>query len=162
MPITTKTGDSGRTGTLAGKRLSKCSPEIELFGAMDGLVAMLGYAAHELGNKELIDIQTEIELIFRKVAKLDDISRSFIKKIEQKIAVKERSLPQIKGFVRPTGKSALVHICRECARNTERKAVCAYGKKGMANITIYLNRLSDYIFLIACEEASKRNEFRLF
>jgi ATP:cob(I)alamin adenosyltransferase len=162
MAVTTKAGDDGRTGTLAGKRLSKCSPEIELFGAMDGLVAMLGYTAHELGNGELLGIQAEIELVFRKVAKLDDISHSFIKNIDQRIAEKEKSLPAIKGFVRPMGKSALAHICREYARNAERKAVCAYAKKGKANVAVYLNRLSDYIFLIACEEAMKRKEFSAF
>jgi cob(I)alamin adenosyltransferase len=162
MPITTKTGDDGRTGTLTGKRVSKCSSEIELFGAMDGLIAMLGYSAHELGNKELLEIQNEIQQIFRKVAKLDDIDSSYVKRIEEKIAKKAKSAPKPKGFVRPTGKSALAHICREYARNAERKAVCAYEERGMANVTVYLNRLSDYIFLIACEEAAKRKELGFF
>jgi cob(I)alamin adenosyltransferase len=162
MPITTKAGDDGKTGTLSGKRVSKCSSEIELFGAIDGLIAMLGYAAGELGNDELLAIQTEMERIFRNVARLDDIGSSYVKSIEGKIAQKEKAAKSIRGFVRPMGKSALAHLCRECARNAERKAVCAYEKKGMANITVYLNRLSDYIFLIACEEAIKRNELSFF
>jgi cob(I)alamin adenosyltransferase len=162
MPITTKTGDNGKTGTLSGKRVGKCSSEIELFGAMDGLVAMLGYAAGELGNNDLLAVQSEIQQVFRKVAGLDDIDASYIKGIEEKIAQKERAITGIRGFVRPTGKSALAHLCREYARNAERKAACAYGKRGMTNITVYLNRLSDYIFLIACEEAAKRKELVFF
>jgi cob(I)alamin adenosyltransferase len=162
MPISTRTGDDGRTGTLAGKRLSKCSAEVELFGAMDGLIAMLGYSAHELENRDLLEIQAEVQKAFGKIAKLDDIDGSYVKRIDGRIAQKEKSAKAIRGFVRPTGKSALAHLCREYARNAERKAVCAYGKKGMANITVYLNRLSDYIFLIACEEAAKRKELALF
>ena len=162
MPITTKTGDNGKTGTLSGKRVSKCSSEIELFGAIDGLIAMLGYAGSELGSSELLSIQSEMQQVFKKVAKLDDIGSSYVKGIDEKIAQKEKAAKSIKGFVRPMGKSALAHLCREYARNAERKAVCAYEKKGMTNITVYLNRLSDYLFLIACEEATKRNELSFF
>jgi len=162
MPITTKTGDDGLTGSLSGKKYSKCSPEIELFGSLDELISFLGYASFELGNKELEDIERDIQHIFTKVSRMEDIDPKLVSDIESKIGSKEKALPKMEKFVMPNGKSSLVHICRALARKAERKAVCAYSKKGKANVAVYLNRLSDYLFLIACEESSKRKELIFF
>ena len=162
MPITTKTGDDGFTGSLAGKKHSKCSPEIELFGSLDELISFLGYASYELENKELEDMEKEIQHIFTKVSRMEDIDAELVKEIEKKIEAKEKLLPKMEKFVMPKGKSSLAHICRAMARKAERKAVCAYSKKGKANVAVYLNRLSDYLFLIAYEEAIKRKELTFF
>jgi cob(I)alamin adenosyltransferase len=162
MPIVTKTGDGGLTGSLSGKRYSKCSPEIELFGSLDELISFLGFAAHELNSKELEELEKEVQHIFIKVSKMEDIDGKLVKDIESRIKAKEKSLPKIGRFVMPKGESALAHICRAVARRAERNAVCAYHKKGKINVAIYLNRLSDYLFLIAYEESNKRKELTFF
>jgi len=162
MPITTKAGDGGFTGSLSGKKHSKCSPEIELFGSLDELISFLGYASHELENMELEDIEREIQHIFTKVSRMEDIDPGLVKGIEDRIEAREKALPKVEKFVMPKGKSSLIHICRALARKAERKAVCAYSKKGKANVAVYLNRLSDYLFLMAYEESSKRDELTFF
>jgi cob(I)alamin adenosyltransferase len=162
MPITTKTGDDGFTGSLAGKKHSKCSPEIELFGSLDELISFLGFASHELGNPELEEMEKEVQHIFTKVSRMEDIDSRLVDEMERKIDAREKSIPKIDRFVMPKGRSSLVHICRALARKAERKAVCAYSKKGKVNVAVYLNRLSDYLFLIAFEESSKRKELTFF
>jgi cob(I)alamin adenosyltransferase len=162
MPITTKTGDDGFTSSLSGKKYSKCSPEIELFGSLDELISFLGFASHELNNPELEEMEKEIQHIFTKVSRMEDIDSKLVDEIEKMIKNKEKNMPKLDKFVMPKGKSALVHICRALARKAERKAVCAYYKKGKINVAVYLNRLSDYLFLIAYEESSKRKELTFF
>jgi cob(I)alamin adenosyltransferase len=162
MPITTKTGDDGFTGSLAGKKYSKCSPEIELFGSLDELISFLGFASYELGNPELEEMEKEIQHIFTKVSRMEDIDQKLVDEIEKKMEAKERNLPKLDRFVMPKGKSSLLHICRALARKAERKAVCAYSKKGKVNVAVYLNRLSDYLFLMAYEESSERKELTFF
>ncbi len=160
--ITTKTGDKGETSLLGGRRVAKDSNEIEFFGALDELIAMLAYCSHVFKRDDLESIEKELQIVFGKIASFEkDISDDFYKRLEEKISKKEEELPEIKGFVMPYGETALLHMLRALARKVERRFVSA-SKARFPNALKYFNRLSDYLFLVAYEEALKRDELKYF
>ena len=160
--ITTKTGDKGETSLLGGKRVAKDSNEIEFFGALDELIAMLAYCSYVFKRDDLESLEKEIQIVFGEIASFEkDISHDFYKSLEHKIKEKEGKLPKIEGFIMPNGKTSLLHLLRALARKVERRFVSA-SKTKFPNALKYFNRLSDYLFLVAYEEALKRNELKYF
>lgn len=162
MAIYTKTGDKGttrvfdkKTGTLVGIKKSSC--KIKTIGAIDELNSILG-VVRAFGNnaklqKKIIKIQGNLFVINSILAggKLK-FSRTETKKLEREIDVWEGTLPVLKNFIYYGGgiEASLIFFARALARKAERSLV-AFAKKEPVpeSVSIYMNRLSDYLFMLA-------------
>ncbi len=157
--ISTKRGDGGYTSLPNGTRVKKSDPIICFFGSMDELISFTGYVSSKLELKELLEIEKEIQYVFSQMMLRKDIDKSFLIDKDNKIKEMESTLPKLRGFILPYGKSALIHLIRTNVRKCERKFVKA--NLNFPNTQKYLNRLSDYIFLIAYKYALEHDELKL-
>jgi len=169
MPITTRAGDGGKTGLLKGQSVSKGSHRIEAFGTVDELNACLGVVLvedlpHEI-KKHLTETQRLLFRIGTDLATLEQnanvkrITQEDVSMVESWISELEDSLPQLKHFILPSGSKlgALLHQARTVCRRAERCVVRLSEKEEINDqIQIYLNRLSDYLFLAAREVNRKQ------
>lgn len=166
MGITTKIGDKGFTSLPFGGCGKKDSFRIECCGALDELCSFLGLAkslAKDKKAKDIIEkVQTDLFIIGAEVA----TEKSFINKLNRKIGNREISyleslinvlenkyISKRRCFVLPGENtfSAVLDITRTMARKAERRVVTLKSKKIIKNpsVIIYLNRLSDLLFLMA-------------
>lgn len=143
MAIYTKTGDKGTTGTFLGKRVSKSSQLIKTIGAIDELNSYLGI----IGG--LTEIQRNLFTINAILtgAKLK-LPADATKKLEKEIDRIEGALPVQKNFIiyGGTKKAAQIYFARALCRRAERELVTI---KPDSEVLIYINRLSDYLFIKA-------------
>ena len=145
--VYTKTGDKGKTGTFAGKRVSKSSKLIQAIGAIDELNSYLGIVG------KLSDIQKNLFTInsILSGAKLH-FPKDPTKKLEREIDEMESKMPVLVNFIIYSGTSRAVNLyyARALARRAERSLV-VLSKFLILNssLLIYLNRLSDYLFTLA-------------
>ncbi|ANF23324.1 cob(I)yrinic acid a,c-diamide adenosyltransferase [Thermococcus piezophilus] len=157
MPITTKTGDKGLTGLFTGDRIAKYSPIMEANGTIDELSSFLGEAKHYVPKEmaEVLEkIQVELYSLMAEIAskgKYKKVGEGEVKWMEELIQRYEEEI-QLKAFVLPgsTIASAKLDVCRAVARRSERavaRLVLDYGFGSSA--LIYLNRLSDLLFIMA-------------
>lgn len=162
MKIYTKTGDEGNTGLFGGERISKDDIRIEAYGTVDELNANIGVliAALEKTKPDILtDIQSDLFTIGSQLATKDSsklmivgISLARVEALESQIDFMETELPSLTTFVLPGGHytSGLTHICRTVARRAERRIVTLSRHETVTpEITIYLNRLSDYFFVLS-------------
>lgn len=161
MKIYTKTGDKGSTSLYGGKRILKSHARIASYGNTDELNSHVGMLIAMLAedNIRLVEIQHELFVIGSHLAagndhdfKLPTIETSFITRLEEEIDRMNESLPKLKHFVLPGGSTTVsqAHICRTVTRRTERSVVLlAQSETVDPNIIQYLNRLSDYLFVLA-------------
>ena len=157
MSITTKTGDKGLTGLFTGDRIAKFSPIMEANGTIDELDSLLGEAKHYVPG-EMVEIIETIQLRLYDVmaelaskGKYAKVGEEEVRWLEGLIHKYEEEV-QLKGFVLPgsTLASAKLDVCRTVARRAERrvaKLVLDYGFGN--NALVYLNRLSDLLFIMA-------------
>jgi cob(I)alamin adenosyltransferase len=168
--IYTRTGDEGQTGLVSGNRVSKGDSRIDLYGELDELNSRLGMVCSLLrreGSEELVDFLHEIqsalfdlgsnaacEAELRAQYKLPELKTLLIDKLERSMDEMDKSLPELKSFILPGGTvtASAIHLCRTCARAVERRMV-AYqqdtGEDLPANGLRFLNRLSDYLFVLS-------------
>ncbi|MDV3310253.1 MAG: cob(I)yrinic acid a,c-diamide adenosyltransferase [Cyclobacteriaceae bacterium] len=164
MKIYTKTGDSGSTGLFGGKRVSKDNPRIEAYGTIDELNSWMGLVRDQEVNGArknfLASIQENLFVISSmlaaepgnekvKIPKFDD---SAVSKLEAAMDEMNNSLPEMRSFVLPGGHQSVsfCHIARTVCRRAERRVVALYAQEeGHRLPLIYLNRLSDYLFVLA-------------
>lgn len=169
MPITTKAGDGGKTGLLKGQRISKGSHRIEAFGTVDELNACLGVVlAEDLPHNIKKHLTETQRLLFRMGTDLavpDDnanikrIRKEDVDMVESWISELEGALSRLKHFILPSGSrlGALLHQARTVCRRAERCVVRLSEKEEINDqVQIYLNRLSDYLFLAAREVNRKQ------
>lgn len=172
LKIYTGTGDKGKTSLFSGERVSKKNARIDAYGDLDELNSILGALAACLSNEEtLIDelhqIQSDLFHIGAWLAttpesaaieSLEEIAAEQITFLENAIDRFAKDLPVLKGFILPGGHitAAWAHMARTVCRRTERKVVPLVSKslKGKAaeqyrNLFVFLNRLSDYLFVLA-------------
>ena len=165
MSIVTKTGDKGKTCLYAGGRISKDDIRMEACGCVDELCSFLGLARSVVSrrNAKLIlqDIQQDLFLIgaelgtdSRQLRKLIvRISGPHIAKLDRHIARLEPKARLTRRFVLPGNSlpSAVLDVARAIARRTERRVVTLSRRKRLKNphIMVYLNRLSDLLFILA-------------
>ena len=149
--VYTATGDKGTTSLVGGKRVSKDDVRLEAYGTVDELNAHIGL----LDNLHNVpsDIKSFLRVIqnklFTKAMGLDDDD---IANIEHQIDLLDAELPPLRNFVLPGGSriSSRAQICRTVARRCERRVVTLANEHDVdQNVLTYLNRLSDYFFVLA-------------
>ena len=165
MKIYTKTGDKGTTSLFGGKRVEKDDLRIDTYGTVDELNALIGAAVSEINNQELIEVLQNIQLdLFTLGSDLATpeennvkftvprVTESFVKKLEENIDKFNDKLPELKNFILPGGSkaAALLHLARTVCRRGERAVVKLQKNENIGeNILVYLNRLSDLLFVLA-------------
>ncbi|MDD5041773.1 MAG: cob(I)yrinic acid a,c-diamide adenosyltransferase [Candidatus Peribacteraceae bacterium] len=169
--ISTGTGDDGTTGLLRGERVSKSALRIHALGTIDELNSILGVVLSENGLPE--ELRLPIEHVQRALFNVGaDIAASgeqrhrlsavFIGELEQWGLSMESSLPKLSHFLLPGGSriAALLHQARAVCRRAERWVV-ALSQEERVNpeVRVYLNRLSDCLFLAA--RMANREEERI-
>ena len=179
MKVYTKTGDKGTTALFGGTRVPKDHIRIESYGTVDELNSYIGLIRDQEMNQHyktiLIEIQDRLftvgailatppekevmkngELRLQKLG----IIESDIELLENEIDTMEDSLPQMTHFVLPGGHTTVsyCHIARCVCRRAERLAVHLSHDEPVVDIAIkYLNRLSDYLFVLARKLTSDLN-----
>lgn len=163
MKIYTKTGDAGTTSLFGGKRLSKNEVRIEAYGQVDELNSLLGIVLSENPQaevskkltrvqKELFVLGSDLSAPFGIKVKVPRITKTYITRLEKEIDNMEKNLPKLKNFILPGGSSvgSKLHLARSVARRSER-AIAALSQKEKINrnAQIYINRLSDWLFVLA-------------
>jgi cob(I)alamin adenosyltransferase len=164
--IYTKTGDTGRTSLIGGTKVPKSHIRINAYGTIDELNAWIGMLGDNLSDiharEQLREIQDRLFTIGSTLAcdpnkesslKIPDLLESDILMLEKEIDLMNKNLPEMKSFILPGGHVAVstAHICRTVCRRTERIIVELDGLEplGQPLIIKYLNRLSDYLFVLA-------------
>jgi cob(I)alamin adenosyltransferase len=158
MPIYTKTGDKGTTSLFGGKRLSKYDVQVEAYGTVDELSSFLGLLISKVEDRDLLlSIQKDLYLIMAVLSNapsdLTDLNTQILT-FEKKIDEIQESLPPLTRFILPGGNeiSSICHIVRAVCRRAERSVVKLSDQtKHQCDpmIIIYLNRLSDLLFVLA-------------
>jgi len=161
--IVTKIGDKGYTYLYSGDKLPKDDLRLEAIGTMDELGSFLGMAKSLVEDKsgknileriqrDLFILETQISGLGSKKLKRRVTSKN-IQYLEQRIKELEKRF-LFKDFVLPGDNlvSSVLHVARTIARRLERRVVALRNKEKFKNknIIVYLNRLSDLIFLLAC------------
>ena len=164
MKIYTKKGDEGQTSLLGGKLLPKSDLRIESYGTVDELNSYIGLTRDLIGDEHkrsaLLEIQDRLFTIGSALAsdpsksnlKTPDLLPSDVTFLENKIDEMEEALPEMKSFILPGGHPAVstCHVARCVCRRAERHVVLlASQEKVDKQIIQYLNRLSDYLFVLA-------------
>lgn len=164
MKIYTKTGDKGLTSLIGGTRVPKYHLRIECYGTVDELNSYIGLIrCQDIGVHEaniLKEIQDRLFTIGADLAadpdrskkKLPDLHEQDIKLLEQEMDLMNETLPQLSHFILPGGNTVVsfCHVARCICRRAERLAVhLASESQVNENIMIYLNRLSDYLFVLS-------------
>ena len=155
--ITTKTGDNGETGLLGGERVPKDHPRVHAVGSVDELNAVIGVVLAEERMPETLRGRLEQiqRTLFEIGAALAFAPHDFaddVAVLERHAADLERSLSTLCHFILPGGSRAgsLLHFARTVCRRAERWVAALNGEdRAHPQILIYLNRLSDYLFLAA-------------
>lgn len=165
MKIYTKTGDAGETSLFDQTRVSKADARVDAYGEVDEVNACLG-AVRAAGVDA--DIASVIEALqkdlFALGARLADpsakvaarvtkaaITDAHIERLEQTIDRLERELPPLRRFILPGGSpaGAALHLARTVCRRAERRVVGLGAAEVEPAVTVYLNRLSDLLFVMA-------------
>src|SRR6187402_3278730 len=165
MKIYTKGGDKGKTSLLGGTRVAKYHDRIEAYGSTDELNSCIGLLIEELpknsDQKELLkNIQYKIfELGASLATEQDkqllyapDLKEAHIQQLEEAIDAMQAVLPKQKYFVLPGGHKsvAMAHLCRTVCRRAERQVVLFNETEPVHPVILpYLNRLSDYLFVVS-------------
>ncbi|WP_437370908.1 cob(I)yrinic acid a,c-diamide adenosyltransferase [Maribacter litoralis] len=171
MKVYTKTGDDGTTGLFGGTRVPKHHIRIDSYGTVDELNSWLGLIRDqkidEIHQQQLIVIQEHLFTVGAILAtdpekeilkngeerlKITKVGLSEIKFLEQAIDEMDGELPQMTHFILPGGHTTVsyCHIARTVCRRAERIATLLYESEPFdTNIIMFLNRLSDYLFVLA-------------
>jgi len=165
MKIYTKTGDDGQTGLFGGPRVSKDAPRIEAYGTVDELNSVLGLARAETLPESidalLATIQSELFSLGAELATPNPAAKGthligpgHIQRLEQAIDEYESQLEPLKQFILPGGTTgaATLHLARTICRRAERRLVTlvhSCSESISPELLVYLNRLSDLLFVLA-------------
>ena len=163
--IYTRGGDTGETSLGDGSRVSKLDGRIEAFGAVDELNAALGLVlAGDLPDElrgiiarvqnELFDVGADLSVPAGVDGRLR-VEQSMVDRLEQDCDRFNAELPELRSFVLPGGTEAAarLHVARTLCRRAERDVLRAAAKHDLGPlVTVYLNRLSDLLFVLARAE----------
>ncbi len=172
MKIYTKTGDDGSTGLFGGGRIRKSDPRIECFGTIDELNASIGLAAAAVEGQASTPSEYEMKNWLRQIqhelfnigshlatpaespsaAKLPPLDEMMIGRLEMQIDQAEEQLAPLRQFILPAGSedACRLHLARTICRRAERRIVAFAMDRPVPRLIItYLNRLSDWLFVMA-------------
>ena len=171
--IYTKTGDKGETSLIGGTRVPKYHERIEAYGTLDELNSFIGYLRDQLSDAHLREVLLKVqENLFTAESllatdpdaeikrSLPHLSENDVLTLEQEIDAMNEHLPALSSFVLPGGHPlvALCHVCRTVCRRGERIIIKVASDMAVDEILIkYINRLSDYLFVLARELAFVNN-----
>lgn len=166
MKIYTKKGDSGKTSLIGGTRVSKHHVRIEAYGTVDELNSWIGVVSDHLTENNsnelnvLKEIQDRLFTIGSSLAsdpekskmKIPDIIPSDIELLEKEMDAINEQIPEMHSFILPGGHptASFIHVARCVCRRAERLVVNLNENELVdENIMAYLNRLSDYLFVLS-------------
>jgi len=164
MKIYTKKGDKGKTQLLGGSIVDKDHVKLECYGTIDELNSFIGNIydqdLKEFHKEILLNIQNQLFNLGSVISfdgkkdkiKLPNITAKNIEMLEKAIDKMEESLPILKNFILPSGHptTSKCHIARTVCRRAERNLVALSKTSEIDNLHLqYLNRLSDYLFVLA-------------
>ena len=164
MKIYTKTGDTGETALLGGKRVRKDTPEIAAIGAVDELNSALGVLAAGLAadEKVLISLRKiqhslfvvggQLAAVQTELVAVPEVSDAIVNELEHWIDELSADLPELTQFILPGGTPAAAQafLARAICRRAEREVVALTGTYPKLLVAQrYLNRLSDAFFVLA-------------
>lgn len=163
MKIYTKTGDAGETSLFDQTRVRKSDPRVDAYGEVDELNASLGVARASGVDAEVSAVLEHVQQsLFALGARLADpaariaarvtkatITEADVIRLEDAIDRWEAELPPLRAFILPGGSpaGAALHLARTVCRRAERRAVTLDGVEPV--LLVYLNRLSDLLFVMA-------------
>lgn len=165
MKIYTKTGDAGDTSLFDQTRVRKSDARVDAYGEVDELNACLGAARAAGVDAEIAGVIEGLQQdLFALGARLADpsariasrvskasIADSHVARLEAIIDRLEEELPPLRRFILPGGAAAgaALHLARTVCRRAERRVVALPARDGDAILIVYLNRLSDLLFVMA-------------
>ena len=171
MKIYTKTGDKGQTSLIGGTRVPKYHLRIESYGTVDELNSYIGLISDQeltLHDKELLkQVQDRLFTIGSSLASdpdkskmvIPDLYLADIELLEKEMDAINEVIPELRHFILPGGDQAIsfCHVARCVCRRAERLVVHLATESTVdEKITIYLNRLSDYLFTLGRKIAHER------
>ena len=166
MKVYTKTGDKGQTSLVGGKRVSKCCERLESYGTVDELNSHIGVLITYCSDRQDIDFLTGVQAnLFvvggylatdnseKDVRQGNIVTDEMISAVEKEIDRVQELLPPLRLFILPGGSiaAAFAHVCRTVCRRAERMILrlVETGAEVDDNVTAYVNRLSDYFFVLS-------------
>ena len=165
MKIYTKTGDAGQTSLVGGQRVSKCCQWLESYGTVDELNSHIGVLMSELSDQQDVDMLLDVQRTLfvlggylatdtsqRDVRPGNVITPEMVATLEAEIDRLQALLPPLRLFILPGGTHAAAeaHVCRTVCRRAEREMLrLAEEAEVDATALAYVNRLSDYLFVLA-------------
>ena len=165
MKIYTRTGDDGTTGLIGGSRVKKYNIRLEAYGTVDELNSYIGLIrsmqTDEHTDHVLDIIQNKLFVIGANLATEESIDlikkqlpckKTDIELLETEMDEMNASLPELRNFILPGGcqASSFCHVARTVCRRAERHIVeLAENKEVDANLIKFINRLSDYLFVLS-------------
>ncbi len=160
--VYTRTGDDGTTGLVGGTRVCKAGVKLESYGTVDELNSHLGllltYLTDPQDREEVLRCQSNLFGIGAILAtepehQKEGFPAAEVEAMERAIDRTHEGLPPWRGFTLPGGSraAAVAHVCRTVCRRAER-VICALAKEEPVdtNLAAYVNRLSDYLYVLAC------------
>lgn len=166
MKVYTKTGDKGQTSLVGGQRVSKCCERLESYGTVDELNSHIGLliamCQDERDKTFLTDVQAALFVVGgylatdnsqREVRQGNIVTPEMVETVEKEIDRLQELLPPLRLFILPGGSMAAsqAHVCRTVCRRSERciLRLAECGAKVDEHVLSYVNRLSDYLFVLA-------------
>ena len=169
--IYTRAGDAGETSLGDGKRVPKTDPRIETYGTVDELNAFIGFALAggvstearpwlEQIQNDLFDLGADLCVPLEDERERLRVTQGQVERLEGLCDLVNERLEPLKSFILPGGNevAARLHLARTVCRRAERLAVALAGSASVNPIAIaYLNRLSDFLFILARAENPGRD-----
>ncbi|MBT3293336.1 cob(I)yrinic acid a,c-diamide adenosyltransferase [Candidatus Peregrinibacteria bacterium] len=163
LSISTKAGDTGDSSIIGGRKVLKSDIRLIAVGDIDELNSIIGLALskNDLPKNIVEDLNIIQKILFNvgadiaaplEVSGINRITKDVIDSLEKKMVYLEGQLPELKNFILPGGLcfAALLHQSRAVCRRAERSLVSISNKETINKyLIVYINRLSDYLFLAA-------------
>src|SRR4051794_17042862 len=157
--IYTRGGDHGETSLGDGSRVSKLDPLVRAYGAVDELNSAIGWANVEAGDErlrriqnDLFDLGADLSVPYEEGDGRLRVTQEAIDLLEADCDMVNEGLPELKSFVLPGGTEAAarLHVARAVCRRAESVALWAASERPLNRLAlVYLNRLSDLLFILA-------------
>lgn len=169
--VYTRTGDTGQTSLVGGRRVSKGSLRLETYGTVDELNSFLGLLLTYLTDETDVQFVENLQHTLFRVGTLlatppregcvpESLDPACVETIEREIDRIEALLPPLRCFILPNGcrAAAVAHVCRTVLRRAER-AVCRLAEQEPVDAVLItaLNRMSDYLFVLARKQNFESN-----